>query len=66
MDTVNEVLALARTLSSRTSAPCSWDPTMPMVNFATPNPLPHQIRGGALGMQYNIDYLFSIQQNLCF
>ena len=49
MDTVNEVLALARMLSSRTSAPPSgWDPTMPMVNFSTPNPLPHQLRGGSL------------------
>merc|ERR1711862_166284 len=49
MDAVNEVLALARMLSSRTSAPPSgWDPTMPMVNFATPNPLPHQLRGGSL------------------
>ena len=49
MNAVNEVLALARMLSSRTSAPPSgWDPTMPMVNFSTPNPLPHQLRGGSL------------------
>jgi hypothetical protein len=26
-----------------------WDPSLPVIGFATPNPLPHQLRGGALG-----------------
>jgi hypothetical protein len=26
-----------------------WNPTLPVIGFATPNPLPHQLRGGALG-----------------
>ncbi|KAL7477263.1 hypothetical protein ACHAW6_003077 [Cyclotella cf. meneghiniana] len=43
------ILALARTYSLRTSAPPTWNPSLPVVGFATPNPLPHQLRGGSLG-----------------
>ena len=46
---VDEILALARTYSTRTSAPPGWNPNLPVVHFATPNPLPHQLRQGALG-----------------
>lgn len=42
------VLAVARNLASRTSAPAGWNPAAPVVGFSTPNPLPHQLRGGAL------------------
>eukprot|EP00559_Dactyliosolen_fragilissimus_P009075 CAMPEP_0184867748 /NCGR_PEP_ID=MMETSP0580-20130426/27592_1 /TAXON_ID=1118495 /ORGANISM="Dactyliosolen fragilissimus" /LENGTH=159 /DNA_ID=CAMNT_0027368185 /DNA_START=1 /DNA_END=480 /DNA_ORIENTATION=- len=49
MSQVETILALARTYSSRTSAPPGWNPSLPVVHFATPNPLPHQLRGGALG-----------------
>ncbi len=43
------ILALARTYSTRTSAPPGWNPPLPVAHFATPSPLPHQLRGGALG-----------------
>lgn len=43
-----QVLALARNLANRTSAPAGWSPNAPVAGFATPNPLPHQLRGGAL------------------
>ncbi len=43
------ILALARTYSTRTSAPPGWNPTLPVAHFATPSPYPHQLRGGALG-----------------
>lgn len=49
IDQVHQVLAVARNLSGRTSAPSGWNPQAPVVGFATPNPLPHQLRGGALG-----------------
>lgn len=49
IEQVNQVLAVARNLSGRTSAPAGWNPQAPVVGFATPNPLPHQLRGGALG-----------------
>lgn len=49
MEQVNQVLAVARNLSGRTSAPAGWSPDAPVAGFATPNPLPHQLRGGALG-----------------
>ena len=43
------ILAMARNWSSKTSAPAGWDPQLaPVMGFATPNPLPHQLRGGAL------------------
>ncbi|CAB9514736.1 expressed unknown protein [Seminavis robusta] len=48
MEQVNHVLAVARNLASRTSAPAAWNPAAPVVGFSTPNPLPHQLRGGAL------------------
>ena len=48
MDQVHSILAVARSLSSRTSAPAAWNPAAPVVGFSTPNPLPHQLRGGAL------------------
>jgi hypothetical protein len=50
MEEVSQILAYARTLSTRTSAPCGWNPSLPLIGFATPNPLPHQIRGGCLGV----------------
>jgi hypothetical protein len=43
------ILAVARAYSLRTSAPPAWNTNLPVVGFATPNPLPHQLRGGALG-----------------
>jgi hypothetical protein len=49
MQDVEHVLHLARKLASRTSAPAGWNPQAPVMGFATPNPLPHQLRGGALG-----------------
>lgn len=49
MEQVEQVLAVARNLSTRTSAPAGWNPNAPVVGFSTPNPLPHQLRGGALG-----------------
>jgi len=48
MEEANQVLAVARNLASRTSAPAGWNPNAPVVGFTTPNPLPHQLRGGAL------------------
>lgn len=50
MSQVVEILAYARSLATRTSAPCGWNPTLPLIGFSTPNPLPHQIRGGCLGV----------------
>jgi len=44
---VEKVLAVSRNLSTRTSAPAGWN-NGPVVGFSTPNPLPHQLRGGAL------------------
>ncbi|KAG7371734.1 vitamin-D-receptor interacting mediator subunit 4 domain containing protein [Nitzschia inconspicua] len=49
MEQVDEVLAVARNLSTRTSAPAGWNPNAPVVGFSTPNPMPHQLRGGVLG-----------------
>ena len=49
LEQAEQVLATARNLSSRTSAPAGWNPQAPVIGFATPNPLPHQLRGGALG-----------------
>lgn len=49
MQQVEEILAYSRTLAYRTSAPTGWNPSLPMIGFATPNPLPHQVRGGVLG-----------------
>jgi hypothetical protein len=49
MDQVHAILSVARNLSTRTSAPAGWNPAAPVVGFSTPNPLPHQLRGGALG-----------------
>jgi len=48
MDQVEKVLAVARIFSTRTSAPAGWNTNAPVVGFSTPNPLPHQLRGGAL------------------
>jgi hypothetical protein len=48
MDQVHKVLAVARNFSSRTSAPAGWNPNAPVIGFSTPNPLPHQLRGGAM------------------
>lgn len=46
---INTILALARTYSTRTSAPPGWNPNLPVLHFSTPNPLPHQLRQGMLG-----------------
>lgn len=48
MEQVEQVLAVARSYSSRTSAPAGWNPAAPVIGFSTPNPMPHQLRGGAL------------------
>jgi Vitamin-D-receptor interacting Mediator subunit 4 len=48
MKEAETILQVARSLSSRTSAPAGWTPVAPITNFATPNPLPNQLRGGAL------------------
>jgi len=48
MDQVDMILALARSYSNRTSAPTNWDPSIPVIHFSTPNPLPHQLRSGTL------------------
>ena len=48
MEQVHQVLAVSRNFASRTSAPAGWNPNAPVVGFSTPNPLPHQLRGGAL------------------
>jgi hypothetical protein len=48
MEEAELVLQVARNLASRTSAPAGWNPQAPVVGFTTPNPMPHQLRGGAL------------------
>lgn len=48
MEEIHQVLAVARSYASRTSAPAGWNSAAPVVGFTTPNPLPHQLRGGAL------------------
>ena len=48
MDEVRTVLSVARTYAARTSAPPGWRSDVPIHGFVTPNPLPHQLRGGAL------------------
>lgn len=48
MDQIQKILSVARNFASRTSAPPEWNPNAPVVGFSTPNPLPHQLRGGAL------------------
>jgi len=45
---IKEILALAHTYASRLSAPVGWDGMM-TVGFATPAPLPHQLRAGNVG-----------------
>jgi hypothetical protein len=41
-----------------------WNPNLPVVGFATPNPLPHQLRGGALGgMQLQLAKEAKIRKN---
>lgn len=45
---VEMILALARSYSNRTSAPQNWDPSLPVLHFSTPNPLPHQLSSGKL------------------
>lgn len=49
IEEVKTILAVARAYSLRTSAPPMWNSNLPVIGFATPNPLPHQLRGGALG-----------------
>jgi hypothetical protein len=55
MSQVNTILSLARTYSTRTSAPPGWNPNLPVIHFSTPSPLAHQLRQGALGaMELNL------------
>jgi Vitamin-D-receptor interacting Mediator subunit 4 len=49
MDDVYKILCIGRNLASRTSAPVGWNPQAPVLGFTTPNPMPHQLRGGSLG-----------------
>jgi hypothetical protein len=52
MEQVEVILAVSRNWAARTSAPAGWNPAAPVMGFTTPNPMPHQLRGGALaGMQ---------------
>eukprot|EP00956_Cyclotella_meneghiniana_P012594 scaffold17892_cov52-Cyclotella_meneghiniana.AAC.6 len=46
---ITTILSTASNYATRTSAPPMWNSNHPVVGFATPNPLPHQLRGGALG-----------------
>merc|ERR1719491_559692 len=46
---VTAILSLARTYSTRTSAPAGWNPSLQLVRFIGPHPLPHQLRTGVLG-----------------
>jgi hypothetical protein len=48
MEQVERVLAVARHYAARVSAPTGWNPQAPVLGFSVPNPLPHQLRGGAL------------------
>jgi len=48
LEQAEQILAVARNLASRTSAPAGWNPMAPVIGFSTPNPMPHQLRGGAL------------------
>jgi hypothetical protein len=48
MEQVDVILAVARNWAARTSAPDGWNPAAPVMGFTTPNPMPHQLRGGAL------------------
>jgi len=48
LEQAEQVLAVARSLANRTSAPAGWNPMAPVIGFSTPNPMPHQLRGGAL------------------
>lgn len=47
MEEVHQILAVGRNLATR-SAPSGWNSSAPVVGFNTPNPLPHQLRGGTL------------------
>jgi Vitamin-D-receptor interacting Mediator subunit 4 len=49
MGDVHKILSVSRNLAPRTSAPVGWNPQAPVIGFTTPNPMPHQLRGGALG-----------------
>ena len=49
MEDVHKILNVARNLAPRTSAPVGWNPQAPVIGFTTPNPMPHQLRGGSLG-----------------
>ena len=48
LEQAEQILAVARNLANRTSAPAGWNPMAPVIGFSTPNPMPHQLRGGAL------------------
>jgi hypothetical protein len=49
MSQVHTILSLARSYSTKTSAPPGWNPNLPVIHFSTPNPLPHQLRQGEMG-----------------
>ena len=48
MEEVKLVLDVGRNYSTRTSAPAGWNHMAPLMGFASPNPLPSQLRSGAL------------------
>lgn len=48
MEEAHHILAMARNLAARTSAPAGWNPNAPVVGFSTPSPLPNQLRSGSL------------------
>jgi hypothetical protein len=51
IDEAHHILAMARSLAARTSAPAGWNPNAPVVGFSTPSPLPNQLRSGSLALE---------------
>ena len=47
---VPTILAVARAYSLRTSAPPMWNPQLPVIGFATPNPLPQSVQPRSAGV----------------
>jgi len=48
LDQATQILQLARTWSSRTSAPAGWHQNSTVSGFCAPCPFPHQLRAGGL------------------
>ena len=65
MEEAKTILSVARNLSNRTSAPAGWNPGAPITNFATPNPLPNQLRGGALAALQPVSYTHLTLPTIC-